>query len=75
MAYDAGKHTSVRTVPAKVPPIKVYASVLQNTDWVSGTNASMAASAVRNDRTRALHSGLDHRVERRQSTSFSLLRI
>src|SRR5881398_3314220 len=47
MVYKAGKNTSVRTVPPKVPPIKVYASVPQNTDWVSGMNASMAASAVR----------------------------
>jgi len=29
MAYNAGRNTSVRTVPAKVPPIKVYASVPQ----------------------------------------------
>ena len=47
MAYKAGKNTSVRTVPPKVPPIKVYASVPQKTDWVSGMNASMAASAAR----------------------------
>ena len=47
MAYNAGKNTSVSTVPPKVPPINVYASVPQNTEWVSGMNASMAASAVR----------------------------
>src|SRR5206468_3294737 len=47
MAYNAGKNTSVRTVPPKVPPINVYASVPQNTEWVSGMNASMPASAVR----------------------------
>ena len=29
MAYNAGKKTSVSTVPPKVPPIKVYASVPQ----------------------------------------------
>ena len=32
MAYNAGKNTSVRTVPAKVPPIKVYAKVPQKTE-------------------------------------------
>ena len=47
MAYNAGKNTSVSTVPPKVPPINVYASVPQNTECVSGTNARMAASAVR----------------------------
>ena len=47
MAYKAGKNIRVRAVPPKVPPINVYASVPQNTDWVSGMNASMAASAVR----------------------------
>ena len=47
MAYKAGKNTSVRTVPPKVPPIKVYARVPQKTEVVSGMNASMAASAVR----------------------------
>ena len=47
MTYNAGKNTKVRTVPPNVPPISVYASVPQNTDWVSGMNASMAASALR----------------------------
>jgi len=32
MAYNAGRNTSVRTVPPKVPPIKVYASVPQKTE-------------------------------------------
>ena len=32
MAYKAGKNTSVRTVPPKVPPIRVYASVPQKTE-------------------------------------------
>src|SRR5207249_12327749 len=27
MAYNAGRNTSVRTVPPKVPPIKVYAKI------------------------------------------------
>jgi pimeloyl-ACP methyl ester carboxylesterase len=36
MAYNAGKNISVRIVPPKVPPIIVYASVPQNTEWVSG---------------------------------------
>jgi hypothetical protein len=38
---------SVRTVPPNVPPINVYANVPQKTEYVSGINASMAASAVR----------------------------
>src|SRR5688500_15043939 len=41
MAYNAGRNTRVRTVPPKVPPIKVYASVPQNTEWVSGMKASI----------------------------------
>jgi hypothetical protein len=47
MAYIAGRKTSVSTVPAKVPPIKVYARVPQNTECVSGMKARMAASAVK----------------------------
>jgi len=48
MAYNAGRNTSVSTVPAKVAPIGVYASVSQKTKWVSGMNAGMAAGhAVR----------------------------
>lgn len=46
MAYKAGRNTRVSTVPPKVPPINVYASVPQKTEWVSGMNASTAASAV-----------------------------
>ena len=47
MEYIAGKNTSVRIVPAKVPPISVYARVPQNTECVRGMKASMAASAVK----------------------------
>src|SRR5881409_1004998 len=47
MAYKAGRNTRVSTVPPKVPPINVYASVPQKTGRVRGMNASMAASAVR----------------------------
>jgi putative transposase len=47
MAYNAGKNTSVRTVPPNVPPINVYANVPRKTECVSGMNASIAASAVR----------------------------
>jgi hypothetical protein len=46
MAYIAGRKTSVSTVPANVPPISVYARVPQNTECVSGTKASIAATAV-----------------------------
>src|SRR5206468_3224066 len=47
MAYKAGRNTRVSTVPPKVPPIKVYASVPQKTECVRGMNASIAASAVK----------------------------
>jgi len=46
MAYIAGRNTKVNIV-AKVPPIRVYANVPQNTEYVSGMKARMAAKAVR----------------------------
>ena len=46
MEYMAGRNTKVKIVPAKVPPMSVYASVPQKTEWVSGMNARIAANAV-----------------------------
>src|SRR5207253_8851934 len=47
MAWRAGRNSSVSTVPAAVPPIRVQAIDPQNTEVVSGMNASTAARAVR----------------------------
>jgi hypothetical protein len=66
MAYNAGENTRVRIVPPKIPPINVYASVPQKTDceW---NERQHGGERGQNDRTGALHGGLDDGVERRQS--------
>ena len=53
------------TVPPKVPPIKVYASVSQKTEWLRGMNVEQGGEGRQNDRAGAVHGGLDHGIERR----------